>query len=107
MQWAYSLLHHAARENRLDVVDTLVSNGSTLDSKDRYQQTPLWWACLWGRREVALRLLALGASLWTKANDVRFSCCSSLISVLMDMNVTLCRAPRLMIIGSLSLENLL
>lgn len=67
--WAYSLLHHAAREDRLVVVEELVLNGAQLDAKDRYQQTPLWWACLWGRREVALRLVAHGANPLARAND--------------------------------------
>jgi Ankyrin repeats (3 copies) len=39
-------LHRAAGANHVEIISYLLKNDATIDSKDRYQRTPLFWAAI-------------------------------------------------------------
>ena len=63
-QWSRPLLHQAAEQGHLDVVDLLVSLGADIHRRDRLDNaTALHWAAGNGRKAVVDRLIDLGADI--------------------------------------------
>ena len=58
----------ATRKGDLAQVKALLDKGANVDSKTRYNQTPLFFACDRGHLEIAKLLIARGASLNVKDN---------------------------------------
>uniref|UniRef100_A0A6C0I3B6 Uncharacterized protein n=1 Tax=viral metagenome TaxID=1070528 RepID=A0A6C0I3B6_9ZZZZ len=67
-----ALLLPAIRRNDIDEVARLIDDGADINSKHRYGQTPLHWACINGYVEVAELLLERGANL-TSTNDYEWT----------------------------------
>ena len=60
-QRGFTLLHHAAKENRAEIIEFLVSKGCDIDADDDDEQTALHKAAMFGRSEAAKALLKSGA----------------------------------------------
>jgi Ankyrin repeats (3 copies) len=45
-------LHRAAGANHVEIISYLLKNNATIDSKDRYQRTPLFWAAIGTHRMI-------------------------------------------------------
>ncbi|MGH7214364.1 MAG: ankyrin repeat domain-containing protein [Tepidisphaeraceae bacterium] len=63
-----TVLHVAARRNRVDVVRLLVHRGAQLTARGQWNGTPLHWACWWGAKDAATELLRLGSELEDKGD---------------------------------------
>jgi ankyrin repeat protein len=61
-------LRQASRENNLPEVCRLLSVGADVNAKDRYEWTPLHWACARGRVAVVNELRSRGANIEAKNN---------------------------------------
>ena len=61
-QFGFTLLHYAAKENRLEVIEYLVSSGCDINVVDDDGQTPLHKSAMLGRAESVKLLIDKGAS---------------------------------------------
>ena len=57
----WSALFHACGEGNLKIVEFLLENKATIDLRDPFQCTPLFWAAFNNRRDVVKALLLAGA----------------------------------------------
>jgi hypothetical protein len=64
-----TLLHEAAENGRIQIVDFLISNGANVNAKDRREFTPLHWAVWGGNVEVVKFLVSKGADVNAKCED--------------------------------------
>lgn len=60
----WTTLHFAARDQKFEMVDMLLSNGAIVDAKDIFGNTPLWRCVMNGKPQgkIVLRLLQAGAN---------------------------------------------
>ena len=61
-QFGFTLLHYAAKENRLEVIEYLVSNGCDINAVDDEGQTPLHKSTAFGQAESVKLLIDKGAN---------------------------------------------
>ena len=71
VQIGWTLLHLAAEYGRAALLPELVGRGLEVDVRNDYGRTPLMLACRKGHESTALALIALGADLTARDNDVR------------------------------------
>jgi ankyrin repeat protein len=62
-------LIRAARENNQPEVSRLLSDGAHVNARNKYRETPLHWACLYGNVQVVVELLEHGADIEAKNNE--------------------------------------
>jgi ankyrin repeat protein len=65
-------LHHAAKENREDIVSALIANGANIEAEDHEGWTPLHYAARTDSLEVAGLLIQSGAKV-DVSNDTGFT----------------------------------
>jgi len=56
-----SVLHLAAEDGHIDIVQALIANGAEIEAKDRYRRTPLMYAAKYGHIAVVKTLIENGA----------------------------------------------
>ena len=61
-EFGYTLLHYAAKDNRLEVIEYLVSSGCDIDAVDDDEQTPLHKSSMFGHTEAVKLLVGKGAN---------------------------------------------
>ena len=61
-QFGFTLLHYAAKENRLEVIEYLVSSGCDINAVDDEGQTPLHKSTMFGHAESVKLLIDKGAN---------------------------------------------
>ena len=61
-QFGFTLLHYAAKENRLEVIEYLVSSGCDINAVDDEGQTPLHKSTMFGHTESVKLLIGKGAN---------------------------------------------
>ena len=61
-QFGFTLLHYAAKENRLEVIEYLVSSGCDINAVDDDGQTPLHKSAMLGHTESVILLIDKGAN---------------------------------------------
>ena len=62
-QFGFTLLHYAAKENRVEVIEYLVSSGCDINAVDDDEQTPLHKSAMFGRTESVKLLSDKGAKI--------------------------------------------
>ena len=60
-QGGFTMLHHAAKENKVEIIEFLVSHGCDINPGDDDEQTPLHKAAIFGGVESIQLLLEKGA----------------------------------------------
>ena len=70
---SYSLLHYAARRNKINSVGTLIQNGANINARDRNGNTPLHFAAERNNLEVVNILLQNGANINASNNKWLFA----------------------------------
>ncbi len=65
----WTLLHHAASQNSVNVVSLLVKLGADVEARDRYGWAPLRWAVILDHLPAARELLRAGTRLQTADRD--------------------------------------
>ena len=63
------MLHNAARDGKLQVVEYLIGFDAQIDEKDKFQMTPLHFAAQFGRFEVTKFLVEKGAQINVKNEE--------------------------------------
>ena len=71
VQIGYTLLHYAAMYGRAALLPELVGRGAEGQARADDGETPLMLACRNGHESTALALIALGADLTARSNEVR------------------------------------
>ena len=66
-----TLLHCAARNNRTEIVNLLLSKGADVNARDNDNRTPLHWAAYYGNTEIVNLLLSKGADVNARDNENR------------------------------------
>lgn len=61
-EFGYTLLHYAAKDNRLEVIEYLVSSGCDINAVDDDEQTPLHKSAMFGHTEAVKLLISKGAN---------------------------------------------
>ena len=61
-QCGFTLLHYAAKENRVEVIEYLVSSGCDINAADDNKQTPLHKSVMFGHTESVKLLIDKGAN---------------------------------------------
>ena len=61
-QFGFTLLHYAAKENRVEVIEYLVTNGCNINAVDDDEQTPLHKSAMFGHRQSVQLLINKGAN---------------------------------------------
>ena len=61
-EFGYTLLHYAAKDNRLEVIEYLVSSGCDINAVDDDEQTPLHKSAMFGHTEAVKLLVSRGAN---------------------------------------------
>ena len=61
-QFGFTLLHYAAKENRVEVIEYLVSSGCDINAADDDKQTPLHKSAMFGHTESVKLLIDKGAN---------------------------------------------
>ena len=61
-QYGFTLLHHAAKENKTEIIEFLVNKGCNIDEVDDDEQTALHKAAMFGHAEAVKTLLENGAN---------------------------------------------
>ena len=61
-QFGFTLLHYAAKENRVEVIEYLVSNGYDVNAADDDEQTPLHKSAMFGHTKSVKLLIDKGAN---------------------------------------------
>lgn len=67
----FSLLHIAARKNRVAVIEALCNAGADVEAISRSGVTPLWLACHWRNRDAVYKLVTAGANPYFEPKAVR------------------------------------
>jgi len=62
-------LQLAIQGDRYELFNDLCNFGADINAKDKYGHTPLMLACMFGRTEIAKKLIELGANLYEKDVD--------------------------------------
>ena len=65
-----TLLHIAARCNRVTIIKALLSAGAEMDTMNDYGVTALYEACYWSQKEAAKYLASEGANPHIEAKDL-------------------------------------
>lgn len=60
-QWKYTLLHFAAANGRLALLQPMIEMGADLHATDKAGDTPIAVACSWSLKDVAIALASFGA----------------------------------------------
>ena len=68
-QFGFTLLHYAAKENRVEVIEYLVTSGCDINAVDDDGQTPLHKSAMFGQRQSAELLINKGANVNTIDNN--------------------------------------
>ena len=61
-QFGFTLLHYAAKENRVEVIEYLVTSGCDINAVDDDEQTPLHKSAMFGHRQSVQLLIDKGAN---------------------------------------------
>ena len=61
-EFGFTLLHYAAKDNRLEVIEYLVSSGCDINAVDDEEQTPLHKSAMFGNAEAVELLVGKGAN---------------------------------------------
>lgn len=64
-----SPLHYAVKNNKYNVIDSLIAAGADVNARDKFQNTPLHYAALSGQSQPVLILIKAGAEIDAKNKD--------------------------------------